>query len=335
MNQSPQCNTSRFRRLTLFTKAHAISMHASGVDIPPELFEHLLWHVQLESDPLVPRGSAETATAVAVSKRTLGTFALVCRYFASLCRPRLFNGILLKSYNDLRECMALIDASGLTLTSISVYIRTVMVEPNADSRPWLHLLRVDLLSRLSRSVIIHLRISQPFFYAGLSPRTIQQGLPHAIPRALSCISSLTLHSLHFEQGRECIRIILELSLLVSLRLQEVTWGSTPEPSTFHRVNKRIDYVRVVESGAQIFPWLLVALVAHQWTPTRTRLARPDVLTWDVNEHAVVMELCRLLCAQSSSSTTCYWTGYRTRQDVDVYGSDDEPVESRECHYLIS
>ena len=295
-------------------------MRATGADIPPELFEHLLWHIELQNDPLIPRRSAELATAVAVSKRTLGTCALVCRYFARMCRPRLFHGILLKHHTDLLGCVTLLDASRPTLTSISVYIRKVMVEPSANNRPWLHLLKTDLLHRLSRSVIIHLLIRDPFFYAGLSPRTLQQGLPHSIPRSLSSLSSLTLSSLHFENGRECIRLIIELPMITSLRLENVTWDIPPELSTFRRVHKSIDYIRVLEASARLYPWFLVALIVHQWLPARPSRPPPsDALRWDPNEHDVVMNLCRLFGSHPSPSTPCYWTCYRARHlDIDEF-----------------
>lgn len=301
-------------------------MRPTGADIPPELFEYLLEYVSLKADPLVSRREREFVEAVAESKRILGTFSLVSRYFARVCRPRLFHGILLKNIDDLRGCRALIEQSSPLLPSIATFIRKIKVEAGLGEKPWLHLIRAEILPRVSRFALVHLTVDASYFYSNLPTRTIQQGLPRTIPRTFSCLSHLTLRDLHFQSGSECVRIVTELPLILSLRLEHVTWDSHPDQMTFRRVNKRIAYVRVVEKSSHIFPWFLLALVTHQWTPSRPpRNGTINAVAWDTGEHGVVSEIYHAFLP-SDPQTTLYPTAHRTYQDYDLVELQETGLE---------
>lgn len=301
-------------------------MHPTGADIPPELFQYLLDYILVEGDPLLSRRDRGSAEAVAESKRVLGTFALVSRYFARICRPRLFQGILLKNIDDLRGCLALIKQSPPSLPSIATYIRKIKVEVRSGEKPWLHLIKREILPQVLGFALIHLTVDASYFYSNSPRRTIQQGLPRTIPRVLSYLSHLTLQNLHFKSGCECVRLITELPLITSLRLDNVTWDSPPEQRSFRRVNKALAYILVEEKHPHIFPWFLIALVTHQWTPARPpRDGASLTIGWHTREYDLISGIYHAFLP-SDPQSPLYSTVHRWYQDYDLVDLEDAGEE---------
>ena len=73
---------------------------------------------------------------IPVTKHELATFALVCRSWAKLCQKKIFKSVVLRSREDLFELLSLAGRHG---SCIDRYIRRLVLEPRADSPPWIHL----------------------------------------------------------------------------------------------------------------------------------------------------------------------------------------------------
>ena len=305
-------------------------MPISGADIPQELFEHILWYIEIHKNSYgVSKRSHEFAQVLAASKRTIGSCALVSRYWAKVCRPRLFNNILLQTFEDLWGCIAVIDGSRSTeLPAVSMYVHSIRCQPKPGGRPWIHLVQTQLRRRLPRFTTIDLDLDDAYFYPGLTTRTIQQGLPRAIPRMYACLKVLILRDIHFENGPECVQLLAELPFLVGLTLERVTWKETPDLSSFARVHNRMSYLRVVERGCALFTWLLSARLSHHWWEPRRSAQHTTQLSlvWDTSEQAIIADLCRAFeLSDSSQASVASPIPGDKRELVDTQHTDDHPL----------
>ena len=327
-------------------------MESAGANVPEELFEHIVWYVEIHNVYGLSRRSVEFAQALVASKRTLGSCALVSRYFAKLCRPRLFHSIILRSLADLRSFIALLDAAGPPLRSPRTFVHNLRLQPTANDHPWLHLVHHDLRRRLPPNATIDLDLDAAFFRPDLPARSLRQGLPRTLPRVYVGLKVLILRDVHFKEGAECVRLLGELPLLAALRLERVTWDVAPDVACYRRVHNRVNYIRVVERSCALFSWFLLARIAYQWwEPVKTaKHTHQLALTWDHSEDDVVADLCKLfippqisVASDDPSSSGAenkenpsahggdlYWSAFRTTPDIEVGDYDSDSASNCKC-----
>lgn len=106
-------------------------MAVTGANIPPELFDDILWHV---------------TDSWLTEKRELSGCSLVCRYWAKISRPPIFKSIRLSKLETVAKGMSITQAPLIPgLPSPASYVESVEVNNLCPSKidgrpppPWLH-----------------------------------------------------------------------------------------------------------------------------------------------------------------------------------------------------
>lgn len=213
-----------------------------AASIPPELFQYILTHVGdyqvLSLDPKLPKRKEMV--------RHLAACSLTCVYWAQVCRPKAFQCIWVRSFDDLQALMVLVlDVPG-RFTPISRYIDYAHCVQLLDDRPWLHNLSLQrvrsvllpywLTSTLKFHLIGSSRPAQalsPLEDPGSSSRLFA-GIPTTLPPKFHCCDVLAFENLHFRSLSDLRRALLHFSLdksndgvrwFYALSFKNVTLGS--------------------------------------------------------------------------------------------------------------
>lgn len=272
----------------------------TGADIPEELFETIIHCAVRPHDLLWSRPSAEVT-------QQLCTYALVSRYFASVCRPCLFRHVSLTSYAKARGLQVdLIDAAAETqLISIATLIEYFELEPGAGDFPWIHIVASALPPKLgcwagnNKHLFMNLRLTE---LIGLGHSATSHPFPRSLPALLfSHIIRLTLTDIHVEAGDDLLRYITALPRLSFLDLEDVAWCEPPSfsaigrfPSTFRQVTSK----ELPGASDSCAPWFAVQFLNMQTCNNR---ARPRDAAWCPVEQTAVGEMLQALRAPSLSS----------------------------------
>ncbi len=120
-------------------------------------------------------------------KHSAGQLALTCRYWATKCQATIFEIIKLRSGKDVDELLSLMASP---LSRIASYIKTLILnEYDRPSSPWLHLVSLRLVPRLSLDPDWSIYL---FLYDAAGTRSIHDGLPRSYPSFSSHISQFYL-----------------------------------------------------------------------------------------------------------------------------------------------
>lgn len=196
--------------------------------VPPELFEHILWHVQ--------RGSLTSCER----KRVLSACCLVCRYWANQTRRLIFLQLALSSAKDIRTLTTFVTSSTPEWSHwpISRCVHVLIIEKkNTSHDPWTH--HIYPLMKLlckgnpnpTQSLPIVLRFHMDFTSAtSLTPPricSVHWELPRSLPRRLtSMIEDLTLRNIELRHLDDLLVPIKELPHLGSLTCENVSWQAS-------------------------------------------------------------------------------------------------------------
>ena len=245
-------------------------MVASGADIPEELFERILLHV-VRNDKL---GSLDVE-----ARRTLSACGLVCRYFADVCRPKLFLAITLQSFDDTQQLCQFLDNPPTSVLPIADHIRWIGAEPEWKDRPWLHLVHLHIIPKLTQpdtefwvdgSGLVG---SSPSRLTSLHPK-----LPRAPPCWSSDISELHLTDVHFQSSTNLLQLVGSIAWLERLYLSDVTCETfldvTPPPHGNHLISVNITR----SSGDDWLPYFLslLAETVESTSDGESSLRRPSL-----------------------------------------------------------
>ncbi len=241
-------------------------------DLPPELFKTIV-------DSLV----APTSIADVVRKRfpldkackhALGEISLTCRYFATRCRPFIFQVVSLRSRDDILTLRFFIESP---LSKIRAYIRRINVQHDQDKpgAPWIHLLQVSLTQSLLRTPHVEVKLAD----TACSPiqrklRTIYIGLPRPLPPPTFQIALLTLSNYKLASLRELQRLVVGLPTLRKLFCENLSWGNTLleapipiPPGTLRRCQLRSVTMKRCQEHWLMF-WLLTKTAQLQQNDVR-------------------------------------------------------------------
>ena len=168
----------------------------SGPDLPPELISMIV---------------------SALPSSLLATCASVCRHWADILQPMLFDHVVLRSRVEVSQLHVFHKSP---LSKLSQYTTLVRAEQTLLDSPFLH--------RVKRPYngILQVQLQGPLPPTSRTIRSIHSRIPRSLPRTYSSgICHLVLRSMHFQSFTHLVRLIRELPDLTSFEGDMLTWPS--------------------------------------------------------------------------------------------------------------
>ncbi|EKM52891.1 uncharacterized protein PHACADRAFT_261560 [Phanerochaete carnosa HHB-10118-sp] len=210
--------------------------YATGAELPSELLHRIV--VLCRAAILSHDGETET-----FGKKGLAACSLTCRYWAIIIRPKLFETLVLRSYQDAAQLASFLTTPTTLEPSIQEYIRSIEIslcEPARFSETsWVHL--VDLCRRIpslahnssitwDRGLNLTMKgvqeggsnLKQSMRSDTLLPATV---LPRTVPVSSLRLKKLVLSDLTLRSVRDLIRFITSLHTWekASLDIERITF----------------------------------------------------------------------------------------------------------------
>lgn len=213
---------------------------ASGPRIPPELFDHILSYTGALSEAL------EEQAPVLFDKRQLAHCALVCKRWAVLCRPKIYQEILVYKPEDVDHLRRMIDRpADEALRSAIRCIRLgggdFLPFPRL-STPWIHRV-AQVHSKLPHCELYIVCLAGPLPDGMRTLRSLHWNLPRSVPTHSLGLGDLRLHSIHFASFDDLVHLLDELPSLTKLSCQDVTWAEGPDVARL-RSHRRPKHTRL-------------------------------------------------------------------------------------------
>ena len=193
--------------------------------IPQELFYNILGYLQV-LDHCCDDFTKDERISVLASKRELGQCALVCRFWAEICHPKVFYRITLRRQQDYIELLTLVSSPH---SKIGVYTMRLSLQTVIGQEPWIQsIFSRTYITLLTKVDMIDLTLIGPG-----SERSVQSISPHlSLPRQVpvSCSSDIKILSLaNVKCGslRDVLQIATSLPSLVRLDCGDVSWAIPP------------------------------------------------------------------------------------------------------------
>lgn len=165
-------------------------------------------------------------------RKWLSATGQVCRYWAPICRAKLFSYLTLQSSGDLDDLVALYTRSPIPITGNIAHephisIRATPMLASGD-HPWLHrLLSLSTMRQREMSTSVHIDGSHLRAKDTRIPfHTIHLYLPRIPPSALSFFESLTLENVRFSGITELRRLLSGVQC-ERVQLSDLIWDSIP------------------------------------------------------------------------------------------------------------
>lgn len=208
---------------------------ALAAEIPPELFERILFYICRYAYGLLDLGYEVPNRKEAIKE--IGACSRTCVYWARACRARIFEIIWLKNYEDMCSFSLLVSKTPRTFTPVSAYVQKVTLLHRIGDRPWLHLCWLQS-SRLSLtpgiSISYHIVDSRGDTQ---TPRSIHlrisSGLPRALPSPFHQCDNLRIENPHFRGLNDLNSLMNKFSYRpgpdnsVLLSLSNISWEVDP------------------------------------------------------------------------------------------------------------
>lgn len=195
-----------------------VSAHrVTGADIPEELFESILRHMDApqwaKKDGLPPSRSSAVHSLASLNR--------VCKYFARICRPRLYGVVLLQNRRQLRALVNLLDNGCAPLGEhLLAFTHYLVVQSEEDDTPWVHHISLVLFPRMIHAGIsipeVSLTVDKTF--AGLVPT--RGRLPRTLPFSLfQHVCTLRVNNMQFRHEGDLFRYLSSFRSLGWVDLQ--------------------------------------------------------------------------------------------------------------------
>jgi hypothetical protein len=197
---------------------------------------------------------------------------LVCRYWARLCRLRLFDSITLRSPDDANRFREILDAPALPgLDPVSELVHYLVATPEYKHEPWLHLVLLFVDSQLCHR--IGPVVVEPLPSEGVLWRTLHPSLPRSLPGSAMRIWELRLKGLHFPHGRALAGLLLSIPSLKHVKASGLTFATRPTAEDFITPLFSREIAMIVSDDLQLalaFIPLFVASVCLGQTEIKSR-----------------------------------------------------------------
>lgn len=229
-------------------------MSSKGGLLPPEMWENIA-------------RNANTAhywyDEMSLTRKNMGSFALVCRWWALKWRPLMFATVTLKCARDVQDLAEFLPFETPHIPSMGKYIKKLVVQQTLDPdrkewQPWLHtvhiLLHRSLLHRGS-TLTLHVQFDthnvnpMPVYMDSPSvPVSSHKLLPQALPMLRPHCQDLTISEMHFHSPLDISRLLSKVRVSRSLTLRYMKWSwdaaktYKPAPVTIYhlRVFRKVD-----------------------------------------------------------------------------------------------
>jgi hypothetical protein len=222
--------------------------------LPPELFDGII-----KSYTTIGGPGVNPALAVQMTKRELGACSLTCRFWARKCRPQILSFISLRSHEDFKQLLHLID-SAMEIEDIPSLAQCIeeieVIHSGPWAVPWFHRIHRELTARdvdldpdrisleikgayvpeSVRSSETQSNEAQPndAETKGYAPRSLSTSLPRTLPRSLYSHGRLDLSDMRIRTVKDMLRLIdtqADLSFIAWKRLTFDEGATVPPPRT--------------------------------------------------------------------------------------------------------
>jgi hypothetical protein len=210
-------------------------MPSTAANIPPELFDDILWYIPpfRYIDGLgLGLGAYRALPESKEEKSHLSLCSLVCRHWARLCRPHIFAYVRLRCSDDLHAFKRiLLMPPPARLPSIAEYVKHVHIFVERIEPPWVHHLLPSYCQRillLNCNFTLTVKASSSKSNDTTMPfAAIYSPLPHTLPSVHACLTHLNLQNIHFRNATAFCRVISGFRNLEDLRIYDLTWDAAP------------------------------------------------------------------------------------------------------------
>ena len=184
----------------------------SAVEFPPEIISRI-------ADAAI--GGNEPDPELEWSSHELSSYAMVCRHWANVVQPRLFQRVTVNSH---REITQLLNIHRTSLTKLAQHGTLLELMDKLGNEPFAHLatdVRPD--AHLKHLLVISGPLPPN---CGSRFRSIHALLPRSLPpsRVLR-LSRLVMQDIHFRFFTDLIQLVWELPVLTFLQGTRLTWES--------------------------------------------------------------------------------------------------------------
>ena len=230
-------------QLRALPDAPVVQPMRSAAHLPPELIS-----IVTETIELVTSLSSEW------SRHELASCARVCRYWAGLFQPILFNDITICAHN---EMTLLMNTHRASLFKVAEHTTMLTLQDKFDA-PFTHLASsIQTASRCQRKLQIEGPVPSD---CGPSLRSIHGILPRSLPHAfIFQVDRLELQNVRFRSFMDLVRLVRELSTLKHCFGTRLTWNTASARSQLP-----VAWMSA-QRPAPRTPWVeLRDCVPHQW-----------------------------------------------------------------------
>lgn len=250
-------------------------VRALASQLPEELFARILggmvWRVQWEK--LYDEGEES------YTKRELGQCALVSTYWAPRCQARIFRVIWLRSAQDVRDLLAMLDRPGTQIANYIQLLRSPLQDlKEKPATPWLHLIPL-LYTRLPFCRLSTAALEGQLWEKRPTLRTVHSLLSRTVPAHNTRLRYLYLTVIVFACFGDLVHLLDELRDLRILVCEDVTWSKGPPLTSLRSSKPRPALLEAVVLHNVPFdkcaPWLLTV---YRAPPRTVRLSADDFLT---------------------------------------------------------
>lgn len=218
------------------------SFRVSAADIPEELFERVLHqigsvHAKKDDDGITSAENCPPSRRPIVNSLT--SLIHVSKYFARICRPKLFRILAIRNRKQLEKLLEIDKSSGTVGRPLLAFVRHLHIFSNEDDALWVHRVTTVIIPRttiISSGISPTVILNADGPLAGVVPTGAH--LPRTLPHTLfRNISFVVLKNVRFESEEGLLRGISYFTRSRTMRIESCTCTLTTTRPTFSRVTR--------------------------------------------------------------------------------------------------
>lgn len=193
----------------------------------------------------------------------IASLILVCKYFARICRPKLYRSIVLRNCRQFKALTDLAKGGAPVGPPVLTLVRNLHVITDENNALWIHQVATVIIPWMDRASVQHtptvtLSLDRPL--VGVLPTRTH--LPRPLPPSIfQNVSSLELKHVHFQHAADLLRSILYFSGLKVVRLESCTCEpSTTYPALSRAARSRSWSAVYLEASAPTIPTVISAIL---------------------------------------------------------------------------
>lgn len=246
-------------------------MPATAADIPEELFDRILGILAWDTAISVYRPEA-----IAQGKQHLSLCSLVCRFWASRCRPYLFERLGLRSLEDAQFLLSL-------SPTIKRHIVSLSLEETEPCQPWTHIVyRAVARGNFSPMIIVSHTLDGACTPTSVQTlRSLQPSLPQRMPVMLQDQIRYHVKNYRLQTFTDIVLLVLKLSTLVIWQpdFTNISWIKPVDivPPMLGRKNRALcDHMEIYQCVDRWpFMWLCITTRAPEPNSQAAAYLPPD------------------------------------------------------------